>query len=219
MNILIHKGTLLLSLALLVSCTHTPKPDSGGSITHHQDESSLRYYNLSSLKIEEGAIGLILPVVTTRRDQTVRVLQPANPAGVASLKTDIVTASIPPSRGGPLPATPADRAIGGMVWLGAVLLLGGAAGGGLRFLPFAFGRLVPIGISLLIGSTGAVMIAYAIVLDQAPWQVTGLAVTIAVAAAVWVAWRDNRKKTQAADGTTRVDGATGADVAREILHG
>jgi len=203
----------LLPLLLLASCATTPGPDKGGSITHYEGESRFQYYTVSSLKIEDGAIGLILPVVATGQERTIRVLQPTNPAGIASLKTDRLTATLPPSRSGPLPATPADRAIGGMVWLGAMLLLGGAVGVGLRFLPFAFGKLVPIGISMLIGSVGAVMIAYATVLDHAPWWATGLALALAVTAAVWVAWRDNRKKTQSADGTS------GMNVAREVLHG
>jgi hypothetical protein len=196
----LHRGPILLAVALLVSCAPVGPADKGGSITHRQEESRLRYYTLSTIKIDEGAIGLILPVVTGQQERTIRVIQPTNPAGAALLKEDTLTASILSSREGPMPATPTDRALGGMVHLGAILLLLGVAGIGLRLLPFSFGKLVPIGISLLIGSAGALMIAYATVLDNAPWWVTALAGTTAVAVAVWTAWRDNRNKTQPAHG-------------------
>lgn len=191
-------GLLLSLMTLAVSCATVPPPDKGGTIAHRQGELSYQTYVVRTIIIGGQTVGLIIPTTFSTHEQATSVTQPTNPASEATIATPALTASIPASRMGPAPATPVDRAMGGMVYLGSTLLLLGVAGVTLRWLPFSFGRVIPLGVSIMIALSGGLLIAYASILDQAPWWVIALAVGTVVATGVWFALRDNLKLTRAA---------------------
>ncbi|MCC7350219.1 MAG: hypothetical protein IT446_06585 [Phycisphaerales bacterium] len=191
-------GLLLSLMAMAVSCATVPPPDQGGTIVHQQGDLSYQSYAIHTISLDGQTVGLILPATFKLHEQASSLTQPTNPASEATIVTPALTASIPASRTGPPPSTPVDRAMGGMVYIGSALLLLGVAGVALRWLPFSFGRVIPLGVSIMIALSGGLLIAYASLLDQAPWWVIALAVGAVVAIGGWFALRDNLKLTRAA---------------------
>lgn len=141
-----------------------------------------------------------VPAALEETHEESHVVQPENPAAAGTVQSgpEGTTVTIPPSykpADPPAPATPAEKALGGLVWLGAALVVLGVLGVGLRFLPWtaAVGAVVPIGVSVLVALSGGLLIAYATVLATAPWWVTGLCIAGVVAIGFLVAMRDNSK--------------------------
>lgn len=142
--------------------------------------------------------------VTTSREKTT-VVQPENPKAAATVRQEdgqtvatIPGAYEPPEPPG-LPPTPspADEALGGLVWLGGILAAVGTALTALRFIPGAAGgifALVPAGLSVGIAGAGALLLAFAETWAEMPtWQKIA-AIVVVVGTAFAVAFRDNIKK-------------------------
>ena len=130
----------------------------------------------------------------------VRVVQSENPAGQGTIVIEPERAemSTPPTYQppeAPKAASPAQKALGGLVWFGGALVVLGVLGIALRFLPWtaAIGRVVPIGLSVVVGLAGVLLIALSTVLDSAPWWAIGLCVAGVVGVGIFVAMRDNWK--------------------------
>lgn len=212
------KPILLLAALLIVGCQgKTMAPTAPGTITHRKDAQHWQFTAPQPAapivvtipapgQAAAPAVVVILPqaaAVPTALDETheeSQVVQPENPAAAGTVQSgpEGTTVTIPPSykpADPPAPATPAEKALGGLVWLGAALVVLGVLGVGLRFLPWtaALGAVVPIGVSVLVALSGGLLIAYATVLATAPWWVTGLCIAGVVAIGFLVAMRDNWK--------------------------
>lgn len=132
--------------------------------------------------------------------------QPENPAGEASLERGKSRAVIPnsyPPPAAPAAPTPTARALGGLVWLGGLLLVLGVLGTALRlaagplslFFPaLAFLKAVPLGLSVGVALSGVLLIAVATVLAASPWWVLLICVLAVVGISLMVAFWDNVKK-------------------------
>jgi hypothetical protein len=205
------KSIVPLLYLLLVGCQgQMVAPTAPGAITHHRESERWRFALPTApivMRVPERGTTLVvmLPqgVVPASFEQTheeSQLLQPQNPADVATLSsgTQGMTMTIPPSyKPADLPTspTPAQKALGGLIWLGGALVVLGTLGVTLRFLPWTstLGAVVPIGVSVLVALSGGLLIAYATVLATAPWWVTGVCIAGVVAIGFWVALRDNFK--------------------------
>ena len=130
----------------------------------------------------------------------IRVVQSENPAGPGTIVIEPsgTTATVPATYkppDAPKAPTPAQNALGGLVWLGGALIVLGGLGVALRFLPWtaAFGAVIPIGASVMVALGGGLLIAFATVLARSPWWVIWLGVAGVVVIGLIVAMRDNWK--------------------------
>ena len=130
----------------------------------------------------------------------IRVEQSENPAGPGTLvispgKTEATVEATYKPPDAPKPPTPAAKALGGLVWMGGALVVLGLLGLALRFIPWTatVGKVVPIGLSIVVALSGGLLIALATVLSSTPWWVVGLCVLGVVVVGVIVAARDNWK--------------------------
>ena len=133
----------------------------------------------------------------------IHVVQPDNPAERATIVVgEKVIASVPPAYKpplAPLAPTPTANALGGLVWAGGALVVLGALGVGLRFIPWtaAFGRILPLGLSVTFGLVGVFLIAFTSMLSRMPWWVIwisgGVIVVVGLIFATGNNWKLYRK--------------------------
>lgn len=174
--------SLLLCGLLCAGCLgRAARPMEPGTITHEKEGQDIVTTALPG--------GAMLVLVSAPNRESTHVRQPQNPDGAARLSAGDMRAEIPAAATPAGPPTPAARALGGLVWLGAIMIVIGAAGVGMRW--FAWGRVVPVGLSVAIGVVGGIIVLFATVLSATPWWVMALALGGAVTVALIVAARDN----------------------------
>lgn len=190
---------LVMAVAVMVlGCQpFTAQSNAPGTITHQKDSRQWTF-GVTPLVIDGQAAALVIPSSAKQVVEQTRVVQPENASGGATMDASAkgTRASIPASYKLSGPATPTQVALGGLVWLGAILVSVGAIGMGLRLSPWSFGKIVPVGVSVLIAAAGGLLIAYATVLASAPWWLTALCIGAVITLGVVIAVRDNWKKLQ-----------------------